>query len=123
MSVSRFDQPQTILGHPVCIATKYIPATNHRPSRIKATLAAGWQSRFNSSVVVPFDYELDLQDTHRKAVSALLVKLNADELAHTFEDIGCRPSACNSVESANPLKGWGFLFTVCVRRNEKGGSL
>ena len=50
------------------IKTKYLPATNNRGSRIKATCDAG-------SVTIPYPHELSGQASHRAAAEALLVKL------------------------------------------------
>ena len=50
------------------IKTKYLPATNSRGSRIKATCDAG-------SVTIPYPHEFSGQATHRATVEALLVKL------------------------------------------------
>ena len=51
------------------IHTKYLPATNTRGSRIKATAGAG-------SVTIPYPHELSGQAVHRAAAEALCVKLN-----------------------------------------------
>ena len=50
------------------ITTKYLPPTNHRGSRIKATCEAG-------SVTVPYAYERSVAGAHRAACEALLAKL------------------------------------------------
>ena len=50
------------------IATKYLPATNNRGARIKATAWGG-------SATVPYDYELEVPDAHRVAADALIAKL------------------------------------------------
>lgn len=49
------------------IETKYLPATNNRGSRIKATAWAG-------SVTVPYDYALDADANHKAAAMALIAK-------------------------------------------------
>jgi hypothetical protein len=53
------------------IVTKYLPATNTRGSRIKAT---GWAA----SVTVGYDYRLGSTGNHKAAVQALCDKLNAE---------------------------------------------
>lgn len=53
------------------IVTKYIAATNTRPSRIKATCAAG-------SVTISYPHELTGQAVHRQAAQALCKKLGWD---------------------------------------------
>lgn len=50
------------------IITKYMPATNIRGSRIKATCSSG-------SVTIPYPYELSGQAVHRAAADALVAKL------------------------------------------------
>jgi hypothetical protein len=49
------------------ITTKYLPATNFRPSRIKASCPAG-------SVTLPYDYD-EIDGGHYQAVTALIKKL------------------------------------------------
>ena len=50
------------------IVTKYLPATNTRGSRIKATCAGG-------SITTPYDYELDIDAQHHAAAIGLCNKL------------------------------------------------
>lgn len=50
------------------IETKYLPATNNRGSRIKATAWAG-------SVTVPYDHALNADDNHAAAALALRYKM------------------------------------------------
>lgn len=50
------------------ISTKYLGATNHRGSRIKATCPAG-------SLTVPFDHALNAPNNHAAAGIALARKL------------------------------------------------
>ena len=49
------------------IVTKYLPPTNVKGSRIKATAAAG-------SVIVHIDHALDMEANHAKAAEALANK-------------------------------------------------
>jgi len=51
------------------IITKYLPATNSRGSRIKATTTGG------TSVTVPYDHALDVQAAHDKAFRKLAEKM------------------------------------------------
>jgi len=51
------------------IETKYLPATNTRGSRIKATSASGL------SVTVPYPHELSGMECHWEAARALIAKL------------------------------------------------
>lgn len=53
------------------IKTKYLPCTDTRGSRIKATCQAG-------SVSIPYDHSLSGADLHWEAVKALLAKLSLD---------------------------------------------
>ena len=50
------------------ITIKYLPATNTKGSRFKATAAAG-------SITVGYDYDLNTEGNVKAAVSALLAKL------------------------------------------------
>lgn len=50
------------------ITTKYLPATNTKGARIKATCEAG-------SVTISYPYSGDEQNTHWQAAQALIAKL------------------------------------------------
>jgi hypothetical protein len=54
------------------IITKYLPATNTKGSRIKATCGAG-------STTISYPHELSGQAVHRAAAEALIVKLRWDD--------------------------------------------
>jgi hypothetical protein len=56
------------------IQTKYLPATNNRGSRIKATCDRG-------SITIPYPHELSGDEVHRVAVRALVAKFNAEDEA------------------------------------------
>jgi hypothetical protein len=56
------------------IQTKYLPATNYRGSRIKASCERG-------SITIPYPHELSGDEVHRAAVYALLAKFCAEDLA------------------------------------------
>lgn len=51
------------------IRTRYLPATNTKPSRIKAECEAG-------TITISYDYNLNIDQLHQKAVMKLLEKLN-----------------------------------------------
>ena len=51
------------------IRTVYLPPTNHRTSRIRATCGAG-------SLTVAYDHELDLDGNHVRAAISLVNQLN-----------------------------------------------
>lgn len=54
---------------PQSIQTRFLPATNHRPARIKATAYAG-------SVIVSYDHAHDTAENHARAARALAEKFN-----------------------------------------------
>lgn len=59
------------------IKTKYLPATNNKPSRIKAECDA-------DTITIPYDYRLESYDAHRKAMYLLLSKLEWEPIrVHT----------------------------------------
>lgn len=51
------------------IKTKYLPATNTKPSRIKAECEAG-------SITISYDHSLNIDELHQKAAKELLNKLS-----------------------------------------------
>lgn len=56
--------------HPVqAIITRYLPPTNFKGSRIKATAAAG-------SLTLHLDHALNIEDNHARAAKALADKFN-----------------------------------------------
>ena len=57
------------------ITTKYFGPTNHKGSRVKATMELYTNDKV--SVVVCWDYEGDEHRTHDKAALALLAKIRA----------------------------------------------
>jgi hypothetical protein len=68
------------------IITKYLPATNTRSSRIKASCAA-------HSITVAYDHTLDVEDNHKAACLALQIKM-ADIGGHHWRApmlSGCLP--------------------------------
>jgi hypothetical protein len=56
------------------IHSKYLPATNNRGSRIKATCERG-------SVTIPYPHELSGDEVHRESVRQLVAKFCAEDLA------------------------------------------
>jgi hypothetical protein len=56
----------------IAIQTKYISPTNTRGSRIKAYTETGF------TVTIPYDYSLNHEKVHFKAVKALVEKHNLD---------------------------------------------
>ena len=60
------------------ITTRYIPATNTRESRVKATASGQGGTLGHSpqlSMTIPFDSGLDVDDAHKKAALALAKRL------------------------------------------------
>ena len=53
------------------IETKYLPATNTKGSRIRATTSYG-----RDEIVIPYDYSLDIEQAHAKAAMQLAKKLD-----------------------------------------------
>jgi hypothetical protein len=68
------------------IHTKYMPATNTRSSRIKASCAA-------HSITVAYDHELDVEDNHKAACFALQIEMVNRGGAHWRSPMesGCLP--------------------------------
>lgn len=58
------------------IKTKYIGPTDHKGSRIKATVS-GFSDK-NQAITLPWDYELDVVPNHLAAAKALLEKRGID---------------------------------------------
>lgn len=54
------------------IITKYLPATNSRGSRVKATCARG-------SIIIPWEYDVDEHANHTLAAEKLCAKFAADD--------------------------------------------
>lgn len=55
----------------MAIVTKFLPPTNYRGARVKARAEAG-------SIVLPWNYELNVINNHRAAALALMTKLGWD---------------------------------------------
>jgi|TARA_R100000482_G_C5128275_1_gene150127 hypothetical protein len=56
----------------IAIQTKYLGATNYKPSRIKAFTSNG------HSCTIPYDYGLSNEKLHFEAVKALVAKCKLD---------------------------------------------
>jgi len=57
------------------ILTKYLPYTNTKPSRIKASCQAG-------SITVSYKHELNLEENHERACALLIAKLGWSYATH-----------------------------------------
>jgi hypothetical protein len=79
------------------IHTKYLPATNTRGSRIKATCERG-------SITIPYPHELSGDECHREAVRQLVARFCAEDFK----------SYQTPIES-NPWNRWNRSFaTGCL---------
>lgn len=67
------------------IQTKYLPATNTRGSRIKATHVA---PHFHKTVTVGYDHALHRAGNHRAAMTALCAKYNLSADAYVGDNFG-----------------------------------
>jgi hypothetical protein len=56
------------------ISTKFIPASNCKGSRIKAT-QSGWSNRAGGSVTISYPHEYSNAEAHWQAAKALAIKL------------------------------------------------
>lgn len=56
-----------------CITTKFIPCTNTKSSRIKATCERG-------SIVVSWDFSLNVDENHINACKQLLAKFDKEDV-------------------------------------------
>jgi hypothetical protein len=85
------------------IQTKYIPATNHKPSRIKA-----WCER--GSITVSYDYELGDEGAAQVAVNALVSRFAEQDRKNYGTPVEgnpwLRPMACGGL----PSGGYAFVF-------------
>lgn len=66
------DQAVTSLSHRVAVHSKFLPVTNHRGARIKVTRG---DVPNGTSVIVSWDYALDVAENHQKAIQEFLNKM------------------------------------------------
>ena len=88
------------------IQTKYLPATNTRGSRIKATCERG-------SITIPYPYDLSGDEVHREAVRQLVAQFIREDL----EDGICPDPSQNVwarkfVTGCLPDGSFAHVFTV-----------
>jgi hypothetical protein len=76
------------------IQTKYLPATDRKSSRIKATCAAG-------SITIPYPHELSGQAVHRAAAEALVDKVWKGKIKDKLLG-GCLPDGSSVFVFDNP---------------------
>lgn len=65
----------------ISITTKYLPCTDHRGSRIKAYRAD--HDKGDTTLTVPYDHALNLDENHVAAALALASKLSWHGTWHT----------------------------------------
>jgi len=80
------------------IITKYLPATNSRPSRIKATCDRG-------SITISYPHELSGDAVHIAAVSELVHKFAAEDLASRGEPKDGNPWLRPFASGGLPVQG------------------
>ena len=78
------------------IVTEFIPCTNTRPSRVKATAEAG-------SVVVSWDHALNVDENHARACEALIEKMQWKRLG-------------DCIGGQLPKGGYAFVFIDRVNK-------
>lgn len=66
------------------ILTKFLPATNTRGARIKATCERG-------SITIPYPYELNPEEGHKAAVNTLTEKFATEDFRRTGIDTAANP--------------------------------
>ncbi len=87
------------------IIAKYLPATNHKPSRVKASCERG-------SIVIPHDSGLSDPSPLRFAVAALVLRFAREDAKEYGTPIDknpwLRPMVCGQIPSGE----WVFVFTA-----------
>lgn len=68
------------------ITTKFISATNYKPSRIKASAQRG-------SVTVEWDHALNIDGNHKAAIDALIAKFVKEDEKKYGSEVGRNPWA------------------------------
>ena len=86
------------------IITKYLPATNHRPARIKASCQRG-------SRIVSWDYAFDVEGNHRLAANKLLGRFMSEDVKTHGSDPKTNPWARNFVSGELPSGEYAHVFT------------
>ncbi len=85
------------------ISTKYIPATDRRGSRIKATA-------YRKSIMVPYDDTQGVESAHHKAFQALAEKLGWLDMGTWY--VGGCPSGKGNVYVCSPKYASSFVNIV-----------
>jgi hypothetical protein len=90
------------------VRTRYLGATNYKPSRIVAECEAG-------RIVVSWDYELNVHDNHAAACAALLKKMDWPQ---SMTGGGFKGGAMFWVCDAGKSSGRGYAADVAGERAE-----
>lgn len=83
------------------IITKYLPATNTRPSRIKATCERG-------SATIPLDHSLNDGDNHRAACDFLCARFDAEDANKYGSARG--PHSWSRPKASGQIPGGEYVF-------------
>lgn len=86
------------------IVTKYLPATNTKPSRIKAQCERG-------SITISFDCELGVDDTHKCAAKALVGKFVTEDAKQYGTKPAANPWNKPFVTGCLPSGNYAHVFT------------
>jgi hypothetical protein len=87
------------------IQTKYLPATESKGSRIKATCE-------RDSIVIPYPHDLSGDECHREAVRHLLARFFAEDLEDNATPIETTPWNRPFVTGCLPDGSYAHVFTV-----------
>jgi hypothetical protein len=118
-TVSPVDSPRFPIGQPVgnggrsppgfkimqAIHTKYLPSTNNRGSRIKATCERG-------SVTIPYPHELSGDEVHREAVRRLLERFVSEDWQERSEAPSRNPWKRDFVTGCLPDGTFAHVFIL-----------
>lgn len=91
------------------IITKYIPPTNTRGSRIKATCERG-------SLTVTWDDELDPSENHRAVCDALCAKFDAEDAAKYGIDPARSEHTWSRPKASGQIPSGEFVFCFIPER-------
>jgi hypothetical protein len=87
------------------IRTKYLPATNSRGSRIKATCERG-------SVTIPYPHELSGDEVHRLAAKTLVFRFMDEDKEKYGTPHASNPWGREFVTGCLPDGSYAHVFTV-----------
>jgi len=87
------------------IHSKYLPATNSRGSRIKATCERG-------SITIPFPYDKSGDEVHREAVQQLILRFCTEDLGQYGTPIERNPWNRPFVTGCLPDGSFAHVFNA-----------